>query len=94
MKIYKFEKQIYHSIFVQSISLLKSRALNLEAVMKVQPPREQRQCWMWDMVEIGAKAQEFCACPEPLGVTDIEDSQLKYILNINFFFFFTVSISI
>lgn len=91
IKIYKFEKQIYHSIFVQSISLLKGRALNLEAVLKVQPSREQRQCWMWDRVEIWAKAQEFwccespSACPEPPGVADIEDSQLKYILYINFF---------
>lgn len=99
MKIYKFEEQIHHSIFVQSISLLKSCALNLEPVMKVQPSREQRQCPRWDMVEVWAQAQEFCccespsACPEPLGVADIEDSQLKYILNI-IIFFFTVSISI
>lgn len=41
---------------------------------------------MRDMVEIWAKTQKCSACLGPLGVADIEDSQLKYILYMNFFY--------
>lgn len=59
--------------------------------MKAEPSREPMQCCMWDMVETWVKAEKFWCyqspndCLEPLGVADIEDSQLEYILYIKNF---------
>lgn len=71
---YKFGRQNISSHLCSKVfSLCRNYALNLEAVTKVEPSREPRQCCVWDMVETWVKAQKFWCrelpsdCPEPSG---------------------------